>query len=83
MRKINPLLLWLLMSMIGIVLASDSAPATLPKGFLEQLPTLEAFKNDEFEAFISFVGKELNSEQANKNNNHSNNDNQEIFDVNE
>jgi len=33
-------------------------PATLPKGFLEQLPTLESFKDDEFEMFLQFAKSE-------------------------
>ena len=37
---------------------------TLPKGFLEQLPTLERFKDDEFESFLLHIeeeNKHLNS----------------------
>ena len=38
-----------------MVLASDAPPATLPKGFLEQLPLLERFQDQEFENFLQFV----------------------------
>ena len=52
------LLPWLLMSFISIALASDSPPATLPKGFLEQLPTLEKIEGKEFEVFMQYVAEQ-------------------------
>jgi hypothetical protein len=46
---------WWLLGSISLVIASDTPPTTLPKGFLEQLPLLERFQDQEFENFLQFV----------------------------
>jgi len=46
-----------------VVLASDVPPATLPQGFLEQLPLLESFKVQEFESFLQFVQQQILQQQ--------------------
>lgn len=77
------------MSILGIALASDSVPATLPKGFLEQLSTLEAIKNEEFDTFIQFIidenkenkmGEKIHATQPINNENNTNQE--DFFDVN-
>jgi len=60
--RINPS--WLLLGLISFVLASDAPPATLPKGFLEQLPLLEGFDDQEFEQFIIFVQQKIVPKEA-------------------
>jgi hypothetical protein len=59
---------WLLLGTNSLVLASDAPPATLPKGFLEQLPILESFKDDEFEIFLQFA---KNDQAENKDQDHA------------
>ena len=58
MQKPKIISSWLLLGTISLVLASDAPPATLPKGFLEQLPILESFKDNEFEIFLQFAKSE-------------------------
>jgi hypothetical protein len=72
-----------LISFISLALASDSPPITIPKGFLEQLSTLETFKNEEFDAFIQFVVKQNENKQQTNKNNDTNNLQEGIFDGNE
>lgn len=54
---------WWLLGSISVVLASDVPPATLPKGFLEQLPLLESFNAQEFESFLHFTQQQIKQPQ--------------------
>jgi hypothetical protein len=45
--------------LVSLVLAGDTPPPTLPKGFLENLPLMETLKDDEFKAFLQFVSEKL------------------------
>jgi hypothetical protein len=56
---------WLL-GVISLALASDVPPATLPKGFLEQLPLLEHLPDAEFENFLQFVQLQEETENLSK-----------------
>ncbi len=52
-------LFWLTISLATLALAGDTPPPTLPKGFLEDLPVMETFEEQEFAAFLAFVKEQV------------------------
>lgn len=51
--------LWLMIAFLGLALAGDTPPLTLPKGFLEDLPVIETFEDQEFTVFLAFVKEQV------------------------
>jgi len=51
-------LFWLSILSMSIAIAGDAPPATLPKGFLEQLPLLERLSDREFDALARFAASQ-------------------------